>query len=278
MLKMIFSVLGAVLKIFRLPAFFFLLALSVFALMVIYNIYKLYKSGKRIEKGAHVTLKKRSFLRRIFLDLPKQYAIDYMNREADFFPYQGLIVYCGRQGHGKTVSMVHDMMQIQKEYPRCKVMTNFAYTKEDKELKHWKPLIKYKNGHFGVVACLDELQNWFSSNQSKNFPPEMLQVITQNRKNRRVIFGTAQNFYLLAKAIRSQTVEVRDCMTLFGCLTIVHRKEPVLDAAGDVVEWENRGFYFFVHDEELRDSYDTYKVIDSLADSGFKDTADSMSA
>ena len=52
MLKMIFSVLGAVLKIFRLPAFFFLLALSVFALMVIYNIYKLYKSGKRIEKGA----------------------------------------------------------------------------------------------------------------------------------------------------------------------------------------------------------------------------------
>ena len=33
-----------------------------------------------------------------------------MNREADFFPYQGLIVYCGRQGHGKTVSMVHDMV------------------------------------------------------------------------------------------------------------------------------------------------------------------------
>ena len=95
---------------------------------------------------------------------------------------------------------------------------------------------------------------------------------------RRVIFGTAQNFYLLAKAIRSQTVEVRDCMALFGCLTIVHRKEPVLDAAGDVVEWKNRGYYFFVHDGELRDSYDTYKVIDSLADSGFKDTADSMSA
>lgn len=278
MLKMVFGVLGAILSIFKLPALFALLALSFFACMVVFNIYKLHRSGKRIEKGAHVPLKKRSSLRRIFIDLPRQYAIDYMNREADFFPYQGLIVYCGRQGHGKTVSMVHDMMQIQKEYPRCKVMTNFAYTKEDKELRHWKPLIKYKNGHLGVIACLDELQNWFSSNQSKNFPPEMLQVITQNRKNRRVIFGTAQNFYLLAKAIRSQTVEVRDCMTLFGCLTIVHRKEPVLDAAGDVVEWKNRGFYFFVHDEELRNSYDTYKVIDSLADSGFKDSAGSLSA
>lgn len=271
MLKMIFGVFVSVLKIFKLPALLALFALAVFACMVIYNVYRLYKSGKRIEKGAHVKLKKRSVFRRIFVDLPKQCAIDWMSREADFFPYQGLIVYCGRQGQGKTVSMVHDMMQIQKEYPRCKVMTNFAYVREDKPLKHWKPLIKYKNGHYGVIACLDELQNWFSSNQSKNFPPEMLQVITQNRKNRRVIFGTAQNFYLLAKAIRSQTVEVRDCMTLFGCLTIVHRKEPVLDASGDVVEWKNRGFYFFVHDEELRNAYDTYKVIDSLADSGFKE-------
>ena len=33
-----------------------------------------------------------------------------------------------------------------------------------------------------------------------------------------------------------------------------------------------------IHDGELRDSYDTYKVIDSLADSGFKDTADFLSA
>lgn len=28
--------------------------------------------------------------------------------------------------------------------------------------------------------------------------------------------------------------------------------------------------YFFVHDDKLRDSYDTYHVIESLSKSGFK--------
>lgn len=161
------------------------------------------------------------------------------------------------------------MMLMQKEYPSCKVLTNLAYTKEDIALNHWKQLVDFKNGIYGVIAAIDELQNWFSSNQSKNFPPEMLQVITQNRKNRRVILGTAQNFYMLAKNIRSQCTEVRECFTIFGSLTIVRKREPVLDNDGNVVEWKNRGMYFFVHDKELRDSYDTYKVIESLKNSGF---------
>lgn len=101
----------------------------------------------------------------------------------------------------------------------------------------------------------------------------MLEVITQNRKNRRVIVGSAQNFYLLAKAIRTQTVEVRDCLTLFGCVTFVRRREPVLDETGAVVEWKRRGIYWFVHDKDLRESYDTYRVIESLAESGFQPKA-----
>ncbi len=272
MLDIFFGILKTFLNILKLPLFLLLAVAVVFVLLVLAQVAVQHKHGARLSKGEHRPQKKPSFFQRIFVQFPRQLVADLYSREADFFPYQGLIVYTGRQGSGKTSTMVHDMMQIQKEFPRCKVITNFSYVKEDRPLKHWRPLIKYKNGRYGIIACLDELQNWFNSNQSKNFPPEMLQVITQNRKNRRVIFGTAQNFYLLAKAIRSQAVEVRDCMTLFGCLTIVHRKLPILDAAGDVVEWKNRGFYFFVHNEELRNSYDTYKVIDSLADSGFKET------
>lgn len=123
---------------------------------------------------------------------------------------------------------------------------------------------------------MDELQNWFSSNDSKNFPPEMLGVITQNRKNRRIILGTSQNFYLLAKAIRSQATEVRRCSTFLGCLTIVRRAEPILDSEGQVAEWKNRGWYFFVHNKKLRESYDTYKVIENLSKSGFKEPLPDM--
>jgi hypothetical protein len=99
----------------------------------------------------------------------------------------------------------------------------------------------------------------------------MLSVITQNRKNRRVILGTAQNFYLLAKPIRSQCTEVRQCVTLGGVLTIVTRREPICDEAGDVKEMKFRGMYFFVHSDRLRNSYDTYSIVESLSSSGFKD-------
>lgn len=169
------------------------------------------------------------------------------------------------------MSMVEFCMRMQNECPKSKVITNLGYLYEDTKLKDWRMLINYKNGFYGVIVCMDELQNWFSSNDSKNFPPEMLGVITQNRKNRRIILGTSQNFYLLAKAIRSQATEVRRCSTFLGCLTIVRRFEPILDSEGNVVEWKKRGMYFYVHNKKLRDSYDTYKVIENLSKSGFKE-------
>ena len=63
---------------------------------------------------------------------------------------------------------------------------------------------------------------------------------------------------------------MRRCTTLFGALTIVRRVEPILNSEGNVQEWKHRGFYFFVHDKELRESYDTYHIIESLSKSGFQ--------
>ena len=111
----------------------------------------------------------------------------------------------------------------------------------------------------------------------KTFLLKCCGVITQNRKNRRIILGTSQNFYLLAKAIRSQATEVRRCTTLLGCLTIVRRAEPILDSEGNVAEWKKRGMYFFVHNKKLREAYDTYKVIENLSKSGFKEPIPDMS-
>ncbi|MCD8150020.1 MAG: hypothetical protein LUE92_10785 [Clostridiales bacterium] len=170
---------------------------------------------------------------------------------------------------GKTVSMVEYMLHLQDCYPKAKCITNFGYKYEDCFLEDWRMLTDYKNDVKGVIVGMDELQNWFGSNASRNFPPEMLSIITQNRKNRRIILGTAQNFYLLAKAIRSQATEVRDCMTILHCFTIVRCKAPVLNDKGDVVEWKSRGFYCFTHTDRIRNAYDTYAVIDSLTKSGF---------
>ena len=272
------DILFVFLNFLKIPVLILLAIFVSFVFLVFWHVGLDFLKGRRFQKGfSRQAVKKRTFLQKLFIDLPKRISDDMYERDPDFFPYQGLIIFEGRQGNGKTIGAVQFARQMQKEYSQAKCITNLNYVYEDDKLEHWSKLIDYKNGIYGVIAVLDETQNWFSSNQSKNFPPEMLQVITQNRKNRRVILGTAQNFYLLAKAIRSQTTEIRRCATYFGALTLVRRFEPILDSEGNVAEFKKRGWYFFVHDKELRESYDTYHVIESLRDSGFKDNADVLS-
>lgn len=271
MLDMFFNVFKGIWLLLKYPLYFILILIALFVFLVCVNIIIELAKGRRFKKGEHHKVKKKSILRRIFIDVPHQFVIDFFNKEPDFFRFQGLIIFEGRQGAGKTISMIEFCRRMQQEYPLAKCITNLGYKNEDTRLKDWRMLMNYKNDKRGVIVVMDELQNWFSSNDSKNFPPEMLSVITQNRKNRRIILGTSQNFYLLAKAIRSQATEVRRCTTLLGCLTFVRRAEPILDSEGNVKEWKNKGMYFFVHDKELRESYDTYKVIENLSKSGFKE-------
>lgn len=271
MIEAFFNIFKIFFMFLKYPIYFVLFCFTIFFFSVCVNVVVQLFKGNRLPKGEIKRTKKKGFLRRIFIDTPHQLVIDMFDKEPDFFPYQGLVIFEGRQGAGKTISMVEFAMRMQNECPKSKVITNLSYKYENTKLKDWRMLMNYKNGHYGVIVAMDELQNWFSSNDSKNFPPEMLGVITQNRKNRRIILGTSQNFYLLAKAIRSQATEVRRCSTLLGCLTIVRRFEPILDSEGIVVEWKKRGVYFFVHNKKLRESYDTYKVIENLSKSGFKE-------
>lgn len=271
MLSMFWSMIRVFVDFLKYPLYFVLICILLILISCAFYYVKGLLKGKRVPKGNIRRLVKPSLLKKIFILMPKQYIEDLFSRPADFFPYQGMIIFEGRQGSGKTISMVRYMKDMQYEFPDALCTTNLAYMDENKPLKTWTMLIDYKNGYKGVIVAMDELQNWFSSNDSKNFPPEMLSLITQNRKNRRIILGTSQNFYLLAKAIRSQATEVRRCATYFGCLTVVRRLEPILDSEGNVVEWKKRGIYCFVHDKELRDSYNTWKVIENLRKSGFKE-------
>lgn len=270
-MKILLTILETFFTLLKLPLMIFggmLLLLGLCCL--IYGI-RAYRSGARLKKGEHIRVPKPPLWKNLLYYLPKQMVADYFAHDPEFFRYQGCIVFTGRQGYGKTIAMAEQALRWRKEYPKAKCITNFALRDESAKLNDWRLLVGYKNGIQGVIACIDEMQNWFSSNQSKNFPPEMLEVITQNRKNRRVIMGTAQSFNRLAKPIREQATEVRKCYTFFGCLTFVHRVYPELDSNGDVDSWKHRGWYYFVHNVELRESYDTWKVIESLKESGFQE-------
>lgn len=272
MIDILVKIVSTMFSLFKWPAFVFMGVLGFFYLAVMFWILVGYIKGKRIRRGSVRRIKKRNALLKLLYDAPRQYVSDIFNTKPDYFRPQGLIVFTGRQGSGKTSALMQYAIDLLDAYPKAKCLSNTRFKYQTAPLEHWKQLINYKNAHKGVIVIMDELQNWFGSNQSRNFPPEMLSVITQNRKNRRIILGTSQNFYLLAKAIRSQCTEIRECITLAGVMTVVVKREPILKEDGDVKELKFRGIYFFVHSPRLRDSYDTYAVVESLSKSGFQDS------
>lgn len=56
---------------------------------------------------------------------------------------------------------------------------------------------------------------------------------------------------------------------LIICGAIVHRQKPTINADGEVEKMKSLGWYCWVHDKKIRESYDTYKVIETLVKTGF---------
>lgn len=243
---------------------FILLLCSYISFLYLFGFIKYY--NKNFKKVSGV---KEVFLFRRFLLLPYYIGVDHARKNPNYFKPHGVIVFTGRQGYGKSISMFKYATDLKRDYPLVKIICNTFFTLSDYNLSHWKFLVNFTNGEEGVIAIIDELQNWFNSKQSKNFPPEMLSVITQNRKNKRIVLGTAQQFYMISKDIRTQCTEVREARTLFGRLTFVIRKEPIVDNEGEVLKMRFKGFYAFVQTDDLRNSYDTFATIKNLSDSGF---------
>lgn len=208
--------------------------------------------------------------RQLFYEAPRRYVLDIYEREADFFKPQGIHMFCGEQGCGKTIACVEMMLRYQKMYPKSKMITNFAVATEDDELAQWQQLLDYTNEKKGVIVGIDEIQNWFMSGKNQ-LPEGMLEVATQNRKNRRIICCTAQVFTRVNKGLREQVTMVYEPHTYLGCFTVVVKKKYKFDTDGTVLDSKIKGMYCFTHTEELRNAYDTYKVIHTLAREGFKD-------
>ena len=210
-----------------------------------------------------------SFIKRLFIDFPRQFVHDRLTRNPNEFGLYGFHLFVGEQGSGKTVATAQFLRRIKQEYPLCHIATNFEYKYEDGQINSWKDLVFNNNGEYGQADVIDEVQNWFSSNQSKDFPPEMIQEITQQRKQRKIFIGTTQRFERMAKPLREQVNYIYFPTTIAGCLTIVRVCKPKVNSDGEIKDLKTRKWYFFVHDDDIRNSFDTFHKIKKQAEEGF---------
>ena len=145
MIKMFLKIVWALISWLKYPLVFCMILYFIFMFMCLIFIFIGLKQGKRFKKGSRKKVKKHGLIRKIFVDAPKQIVDDKFSRDPDFFTHQGLIIFEGRQGSGKTTSMVYEAMQLQKEFPLAKCTSNLAYTHQDVALNDWRMLINYKN-------------------------------------------------------------------------------------------------------------------------------------
>lgn len=243
------------------------LILLVTLVFIVIHFIKGDRLPKRTTKSKY---RKRSAFVRIFFDFPRRLADDFFHKNPNAMKIHGIYIFAGEQGSGKTIAAIQFLRENLRKYPLIRIKSNISISFQHGKIFHWKNLLFSNNGEIGEIDFIDEMQNWFSSNESKNFPVEMLTEVTQQRKQHKVIVGTSQVFTRLSKPLREQTRYLCLPNTLFGCLTFVRVYKPVLDDTGALVNKKFVRAYFFIHDKELRECYDTYEKVQRLGNSGFQ--------
>lgn len=181
-----------------------------------------------------------------------------------YFDPEGLLVFCGPQGSGKTLSAVQYCRKVLEKYPKAKFVTNVAIdglpeSVEVIEYDGIKSLMDISNGFEGVLYLIDEIHLEFNSLESKNISIEEMTEIAQQRKQRKHIVGTSQVFMRLAKPFREQIRRVVICQNYFGLVQHNVEIDGTTSTEKDgQLEAKVLGNYWWFHTPALYGSYDTF--------------------
>lgn len=262
-----FKVIGVAL------ALVFILLIPFLLVSFFFLLYFRFAKKMRFQKRTYTnTEKTRSFLARLFIDFPRRFVLDRFASDPNEFDLYGLWCFTGQQGSGKSIALVEMLHRIKKKFPLVRVLSNIDLTGIDSEtIQGPEDFVFQDNGKDGTIVILDEAQNWFNSAESKNFPPEVLQEICQERKQHKMVCLTTQRFNRLSAAIREQIDYYVKPMTIAGCLTVVRVYRPqIKEFEAQVVQLRRIKTYFFVHSDKLRGSYDTRAKVQRLTLKGWK--------
>lgn len=198
-----------------------------------------------------------------------RYNKEFRAQHPEYFDPEGIIVFCGGQGAGKTLSAVQYVQRLCEQYPAVKVCTNMdLFLPDNIEVIPWTGVQCFtdiSNGYAGVIYLIDEIHLEFNSLESKKMDSNIFTVVSQQRKQRKHIVGTSQVFGRIAKPFREQFKYAVACHSILKCIQI----NTLIDARnarevdGEVVASSIKKFFWF-HSPDLYNSYDTYAVMKRL--------------
>ena len=196
----------------------------------------------------------------------------FYQNNPDFFHPDGIIVFTGPQGSGKTLSACKMVKRLAADYPKAILCSNL-------EIKgcpipvipfeDYEQIKELSNQEKGIIFLIDEIHVLWNSLESKNVPISEMAVFAQMRKARRIIIGTSQVYGRIAKPIREQLKYAVRCRTILKYLQI----NQIIDPNGEKCKGEKDGELdgeivhteWFFHRPEDYLSYNTFTKIERLS-------------
>ena len=224
-----------------------------------------------------------------------KYKFSWRKQHPDYFDPDGLCIFVGPQGSGKTLSAVNYIYNLMQAYPDCKLVTNVALAdypvvtfdawcaeyaaKPGEDLfelyvysNRIFPFVdnddfcRYSNASAGVIFFVDEIQLYLSSLESRNINIDVLTQISQQRKQRKHIVATSQIFGRMAKPLREQFSSVMVCKNLLGCVQfnrLLSRDDLESDdSSGTNLRGRVKKKFLWTHDPRMYKRYDTSSIIE----------------
>lgn len=200
-----------------------------------------------------------------------KYDVNFKRSNPSYFYPDGLLVFCGSQGSGKTLSAVNYVYNLLYLYPKSILVTNIDLTDfpvDNVRIYRFNDatdFAKYNNNQDGVIFLVDEIHLYMNSLKSKNMNIDVITQVSQQRKQRKHIVATCQVFGRMAKPLREQFSTVILCKSYFNFI----QKNMLIDR--DSIDGESststnisgkvKKNYWYFRSPKMFKRYDTYAVI-----------------
>lgn len=201
-----------------------------------------------------------------------KYKYKFKKENPLYFSPEGITVFCGSQGSGKTLSAVQLLKKMCPDYPNAILVSNTKIEGianktilcESAE-KMVDKLINVSNDNKGVIYFIDEIQTLFNCLQSKDIPLSVITELCQQRRQRKIIIGTSQVYSRMAKPLREQISNAVACKKILGCIQVNNLID--VESAEEIdgkLKYSNSRTFIWFHDVDLYGSYETFGKIKSF--------------
>lgn len=218
---------------------------------------------KRLRLPLHL-----SFIRWVLIDL-----INGKERK-----FSGIYQFVALPGEGKTLSMVAHMERARKIAPDLIIATNFNYKHQTYQINDWLDIITYAlEAHKQKRPCIiamDEIHVTFDASDWQRFPPELLALLSFNRKFSMQFLCSSQIYDRIPRKIRdiaNYTVICKNVWKLDRYFINYYFEKNNYESQFSGKRAKAEFIREYIADDELYSLYDTLAQVENMTDQAKKE-------